>query len=244
MAMKKYVEYEEDGIKYNLSIIEAHPRKKEIERDLINRMPYSEVARKYGITVKEASKYFKKTLVPQLAKVLHKERKENVDMILRKLNKVAEKSNKLLEACDLWLTDPENKEVYNLEPRASEIEVIYNELVDTGDGVKKIRKKDTLQRLINLIKGRNYEVTRITTKVADPRDLILKTSAEIREELKLIAQITGDLGNHETEVNINLISNTISNAIIDSTEKDYKTRDRLIRRLKGAIEEVEHSQIQ
>ena len=53
--------------------------------------------------------------------------------------------NKLFEACDEWLTDPEDPERYDLGPRAEELLVHY---WPTGADGRRVRAKAPLSELL------------------------------------------------------------------------------------------------
>jgi len=225
-----------NGAICKMTKVEGHPLRKEIEKDLIDRIPYTRLAKKYGVTPVQLSAYYNRKLKPELSKVLRSDMVENVDRILMRLEIVADRNTKLLDACDKWLSDPENEDEYNLDPRASELEIVYNVF---SEGGKKIRQKDSLQRILNKINGEgNLDVVRVVAKVADPRELILKTSAEMREELKLVAQITGDLKNVGSEVNINILGSNLSNMFIDATKDSPEVQENLMKSLRRIVRDA------
>jgi hypothetical protein len=85
----------------------------------------------------------------------------------------------MLDADEAWLADPVTGKV-DLNPRANEIEVIY--LTPDESGEKMVRRKDTLQKLLNLALddgGMIYESWE--SNVADPRTNITKHTAEVRK---------------------------------------------------------------
>jgi hypothetical protein len=115
------------------------------------------------------------------------------------------------------LRDPEHPERYDLGPRATDITVIYEAEEDKdspGDpddedsNVKvkrvKVRKKALLSELLAVIP--NLFV--VSIKVADPRELILKTHRETRDDLELIAKLSGELLAVKTAVQVNVQHNT------------------------------------
>jgi hypothetical protein len=94
--------------------------------------------------------------------------------------------NLLFDACDRWLRDPENPEQYDVGPRAHDVVVTYTE----RDGDRLVRKK---ARLSYLLDQSGVDVDSAETKYADPRMLLLRTSAQLQSNLELIAKLIGQL---------------------------------------------------
>jgi hypothetical protein len=91
--------------------------------------------------------------------------------------------NKLQDACDEWLTDAHDPEKYDLGPRADEVLVTY--LIPGDRGM--VKQKDTLENL--LARAGVTDVEEVSSKSADPRELILKTAAEARQTISLCADL-------------------------------------------------------
>jgi hypothetical protein len=110
---------------------------------------------------------------------------DEIDRVFRRLNK-------LLDACDRWLTDPDDPELYTLDVRDNELDVIYLDYGDlTGEGNPK-RKRAHLSALLAMIREEGKaEAVKVYSKHADPRDLIIKAAAEIKGQLELIGRLRG-----------------------------------------------------
>ena len=233
--MAKVTKVSKSKVVYRVSKIEADKHKKKIDEDLLNRDSFKQIGERYGYTGAEISKYYKDRLLPQLAKSIREERKEEVGEIIGKLTNTMVKLDKLLRACDLWLTDPDNPDEYNLNPRASEIIVVYNELVMGERGAKNVRHKKSLQELLLETSDLYENVLQLNSKSADPRELILKTSSEVREQLKLIAEITGQLKNVGTGININVLAPNIVNSIIKATSNNTEMQNNIVSEIMRTI---------
>lgn len=92
--------------------------------------------------------------------------------------------NKLQDACDEWLTDAHDPEKYDLGPRADEVLVTY---LVPGEQGKYVKQKDTLEKLLE--RAGVTDVEEVSSKHADPRELILKTAAEARQTISLCADL-------------------------------------------------------
>jgi hypothetical protein len=103
---------------------------------------------------------------------------------MAELSKNLRVANKLQAACDEWLTDADDPEKYEVGPRAEEVIVTYS--VPTPKGFRK--EKATLAKLLEKAKPPGFIET-TETKHADPRELILKTAAEVRQTINTCAEL-------------------------------------------------------
>jgi hypothetical protein len=119
-------------------------------------------------------------------------KKERAIVVEAEINRVFARLNKLIDACDAWLTDPDDPSIYTLDARATELLVIYEDGNDLNDRGEPRRKRDNLSKLLTLLnKEAKVDALTITTKSADPRDLIVKTAGQIKEQLELFARLQG-----------------------------------------------------
>lgn len=104
--------------------------------------------------------------------------------------------NKLMAACDEWLTDPENPQRYTLDPRPEDVTVVYEVEVHTQNGLQTLKRKKSLRELFDCLKdGQDDDGARFVGAVkgeyrhADPRELILKTTQESRQIVSTSADL-------------------------------------------------------
>lgn len=100
---------------------------------------------------------------------------------------------KLILACDDYLTDPDDDSKYYLGPHGHEIDVTYQEVNKKTGGLLPSRQKATLQELIQAVEGDSYVIRGITSKHADPRDLLLKAITKLEGTAKFIFEGTQKL---------------------------------------------------
>lgn len=220
---------------YLLNKVEASPDKQAIERDLLNRVPYKVLSEKYNISAQALSTHYKNKMLPQLAKILKEDRKQDAEYLLKKIERLSDRCEKVVGACDKWLSDPDNKDEYNLDPRAEELLVIYTVTNARGN---KIRHKENLQELLDKARLDKGDVTKVIATSADPRELILKAVKETRETVKLIAEITGQLSSITSVIDVkvlmpNLMS-IITNAVGDNVGIQSQISKNLIKVLQDA----------
>lgn len=117
--------------------------------------------------------------------------------------------HKLVRACDEWLTDPDDPSKYFLGPRGQEIDITYQETDPETGRLDKMMKKASLQEMIHAIEAGGFVIRNITTKQADPRELLLKAIGKLEGIVKMILETTQ-----------NEIENKHKRAAIDKASKD------------------------
>lgn len=192
----------------NAYSVDKHPKKKAIIRDLVNQVPYTQIAGNYGMTVNSVQRYATGKLRMSAAKALAKGH-YNGEALLARIEDTIVYVQKMYEACNDWLQDPEDHSRYNLDPRAYEHDVIYNWIITDEDGKDtRIRKKANLQELLERAMRDNEEIIKVESKTADPRKLILDTAQTLNKQLETLAKIAGVV-QEVTNVDVNVSVNTV-----------------------------------
>lgn len=167
--------------------IADHPKRAEIEKALAaGDRSLRNIAEQYNISHVSLHRYLHERFAEKAAKARELQDAKEGDRIYHEIRAVMERCQKLYDAADEWLTDPENPEKYYIGPRADEVVVYYEE--KQGEAV--VRRSATLQELLNNV-GR--EVVSHRTKYADPRELLLKTAQTLNRQLELIAEVLGKI---------------------------------------------------
>jgi hypothetical protein len=198
----------------NAYSVDKHPKKNAIVRDLVNQVPYSQIAGKYGMTVNAVQRYATGKLRMSAAKALAKGNYSG-EALLARIEDTIVYVSKMYEACNDWLQDPDDHSRYNLDPRAYEHDVIYNEVnYDDDDKEYRIRKKANLQELLERAMRDNEEIIKVESKISDPRKLILDTAQTLNKQLETLAKIAGVVQEvTNVDVNINMNTHLASNVI-------------------------------
>ena len=102
--------------------------------------------------------------------------------VMAEIGRLFHRMNKLFDACDRWLTDPDDPDRYDIGPRADEVTVVYLD----GDTTRKARLS-TLLRELHGATGMVYGGG--DWKHADPRKLVLETAAQLRGQLELVVDL-------------------------------------------------------
>ena len=198
----------------NAYSVDKHPKKNAIIRELINQVPYDKIANNYGLTFSSVQRYATQKLRMSAAKALAKG-SYNGEALLARIEDTIVYVQKMYDACNDWLQDPEDNSRYNLDPRAYEHEIIYNWVLTNQDGdERRIRKKANLQELLERAMREDEEIIKVESKVADPRNLVLQTAQTLNKQLETLAKIAGVVQEvTNVDVNINMNTHLASNVI-------------------------------
>lgn len=174
----------------------AHTARQDIDKAIVAQQGYRRIASQYGLVETSVRRHAADHLLPELLIAWQAERAQNGQELADELRRWMGFISKLLEACDRWLTDPDDTTRYDLGPRAHEIMVHY-EITERGPGGRpivvrrKARLADLLPRVQALHEG--LEVTLVEHKAADPRKLIIDATARLEGHLRLLAELVGKL---------------------------------------------------
>ena len=112
--------------------------------------------------------------------------------LFQQLRKLFGIVDKLFDACDRFLLDPNNPERYDLNPRSHELEVTYLEVVgERKDGTQiVVPKKDLLSELLPRFEEKaDTTVLGVRWKVTDPRRLVLEAAHRLEGQQRWLAEL-------------------------------------------------------
>lgn len=211
-----------------------------------------DIARQTGFS-KDALVRHKPHVQKSLLKAAEVEQAAAADSVLATIKVHGERIQLLYDACDRYLRDPGHPDRYDLGPRDTDVTVIYETEQDRdgpGDpddeddhvSIKrvKIRKKALLSELIAGIPN----IFTISYKIADPRELILKTAVVLKGQLEFIGQLSGELMAakievHNTQVNIYEIMPAIFHTLKLFPAADKAVREAVMREVGKPVEKAE-----
>jgi len=178
------------------STIEQHPKRKEIERDLADgSKTLGQISKKYGLTQSSVHRYLHTQFVDKASKAKEVQQMRDGDRIYEEIRKVMERTQKMYDACDEFLTDPEDPGKYWLGPRASEVDVAFFYKDDEKRNI--IRKR--LDEVWSTIESEGERViVEMDYRRKDPRELLLKTAVVLNRQLELIAEVLGKIASRDT----------------------------------------------
>jgi hypothetical protein len=137
------------------------------------------------LAAKEARDLAKRVETATAAEMKECREKGRAGDVLRELERCFQKANRLIDACDQWLRDPDDPTRYDIGPRADDVTVVYDEHDEEG---RPTRRKRRLSKILADIEERSpriCEFKRLESKHADPRHLILKALGEVRMQIEL-----------------------------------------------------------
>jgi len=209
--------------------VEKHPNRLQIEEDLIKGVPVSEIARKYHIRKASIIKYRDDKLPVRLKNAHDLADLRDADKLWNAIVSITERAKKLYDACDEYLTDPEDPSKYTLDPRAGEIRVIY-ETIDPATGRRKSARA-TLQELIDLVQN-DIPLNNIEIKTTDIKKVLLDTAKVLTNQLELLAKIQGQI----KSIQINIMNNPtflkFQHAILEATKDVPEVRKKIAHAIK------------
>lgn len=201
----------------------SHPKRAEIDKALISGMSLRNVSERFGTSGTTLHRHKNAHLAKQIeraerqiesqterAVIAQEERRDAEALdVHTELRRIFLRLNKMADACDAWLTDPDNPDVYDLNPRAHEVKVTYEVEIGedrNGNPIMK-RKKDDLATLIRMIEqGGIGNVTMVESKIGDPRQLIINTANALKPSVELLAKLVGKIDDApKVQIQINAI---------------------------------------
>ena len=175
----------------------AHPERQAIEQALVAvESPYRDIARRYGLSKDALLRHKADHLLPEIVAAWRAERHGNGLELADELRGWMTTISKLLRACDEWLTDPDDPDRYDLNPRASELLVHYETTVPGPSGRPTVvRRKARLSEMLRGVSrvGEGLTITTVESKVADPRKLLLDTTKTLEGHLRLLGELLGKI---------------------------------------------------
>lgn len=200
-----------------------HPNRAEIDKALIAGMPHRRIAVQFGASATSLRRHRDAHLSKQIERAERQIEAKNERAVIKQeerrdaealdvhaeLRRIFLRLNKMADACDAWLTDADNPDVYNLNPRAHEVKVTYEVEIGedrSGNPIMK-RKKDDLATLIRMIEqGGIGTVTMVESKIGDPRQLIINTANALKPSVELLAKLVGKIDDSpKLQIQINAI---------------------------------------
>lgn len=179
--------------------VEQHPRRRDIERSIVDGMPYGEIAKNFGGLTSSSVRRYAKDRMPEIMAVA---KLEQVDGILERIEDCIVKIDHFFDSVTDWLSDPDDHGRPNFEPRASEMTVTAEILEE--DKEKPSRKKMTMQELVDYVEGREegrkVKVLNASLAIQDPRVTMLKTADVLTRQLELLAKVKGQIVENRTTV--------------------------------------------
>jgi hypothetical protein len=167
----------------------THPKRKEIDLALVRAEQSNRaIASDFGLHESSVKRHRVVHLAPILQQALAEQTQaDKIDCNLE-LAKCFARVNKLFDACDVALTDPNDSERYTLAPNADEIEVIYFD----HDGQKSVRRKESLSVLLARIENKGgLLIDTVQVKRIDASKRMLEAAHLLSAQIERIGKLFG-----------------------------------------------------
>ena len=166
--------------------IDRHPDKQLIIQDIASGMYSDEkIAERYGLRDRKAVERYRKQVLPEIMKLTAY---RDTDGLLAAITQNIVRVDKMLAGLEKWAVDPEDQNVFAMDPRADEINVIYTvtSITDRGKMLRS-RVKRNLQDVIDEhFVGTEKMGMRLETHKADQRVVLLKAMEVMGKNLQLL----------------------------------------------------------
>ncbi len=193
------------------SKIQYHPQRTEIEKDIIDGVPFREIAKKYSSKSfklsRETIRRYKENSLPS---VMRYSQVQHADGVARIATDCMTDLESVRQAAINALQDPDNPGQININPSAKEMKIRWYDSDTKKYGVS------SLKELLDKIPDEK-EVQGIYGNAKDPRTLLLDTTEKMLKCMELISKTQGFISDGTT-VNITNTNMTTSE-IADMTEK-------------------------
>jgi len=217
-------------------------KQKEVIDMIASGATYTAIARKIGCSVSSAKGYVFRNLMPLVCRDLTKREEEGARKILARVERIAGRCEKMSDALDLWLTDPDNPERYTMDPRTDELKCICT-LQGTDSRGNPISRTATipLDELMSQLefaeyKGLSVIPEHLVWKNTDPRKLMLDTARALKELLELLAKITGELKESvDVHVDVRTQLSSIVQVINAELEDEPEKKQRIVEAIDASI---------
>ena len=171
----------------------SHKARKQIDALLVAGATYRTITNAFPNLSRHAVGRHKRDHLPELMAKAAKEREavevQDAKDLVGQCTRYLKKANEMLAAADEWLRDPETGR-FNLDPRSTEINVIYSELVEG----KEVRRKAPLSQLLAKAEGTSgMMIHHSHWRVSDPRDLFLRAIDRGGRVVELLGKLSGEL---------------------------------------------------
>ncbi len=173
------------------TVVELHPKRLQIEKELGEGLPIKSLVRKYGISQQALNGYKRNRLPERVVKAVERRNITDAQQLFEVILKAVQRMEKLSDACDSFLQDPDDPGEYYMGPRAHDIKVVYleGETVETARGEKIVwnRKTAMLQDLLDRIAGVGMRrIVSVSSNDTDPRLLLVKSSDALTKSMETL----------------------------------------------------------
>lgn len=214
----------------NVYKILQHPKRKEIEKQIINGIADNTIAKDYDLSVACVGRY-RRDYLPAIIRVAQL---ETVDGLIDRINEYLNRTDKLYQSVSEWMSDPDDPAKFSGCPRSSEVMVIYDDADTNAKGEPRIVRKKA--KLCDLLDKTGADVISVNLMLADPRHTMLKTAEVLNKQLELLAKARGMI---TTSTTVNVVSGTLEDVLNIAKQALYPWPDALAALAEALVPDME-----
>ena len=171
------------------SEIEFSPHRAAVVRDLGAGLSVRDIALRYGFSKDQVQRFKRTHVAVALQKREQRRKVRDADVIGDRMESLLGLGEKMARSLDAALQDPDDPEKYTMDLRATEVDVIFEELVENGEGkMRSVRRRGLLSEILRRVPG---EVVFLQSKREDLRRLMIDTNKSLTALLEAIAKVQG-----------------------------------------------------
>lgn len=168
----------------------AHPQAKEINSMINDAVSFRRISSQFGMADRSVGRHTENCLKLEIAALIKAKKIENAIDHYQEIPEQLDFAKDLRAAARKCLTHPETGEIVLL-PRADEVEVVYEDYLDTSPTGAPKKKTDNLDILLERVKKGGIEPTRTIIKHVDLRSYALDAIRTIDIVLDKFAKVQG-----------------------------------------------------
>lgn len=230
--------------KRELTKITEHPQYSQMKAELVKQeRSIADIARDYQVSYKTLANHWDTKIKPLAAARRRWHQAKTGDSVLRRIEKLAQQAQDMVDSCADYLADPEDPTRFIVAPTAPEIQVIYYEYdPETG---QRNRRRASLQELLDEVRhsprySETMEVDKLHSSSPDPRKLMLEAIERTEKVMTLMAKIEGSIEQGNKTFNITMMPEwqKIQSVILEATEAYPEARERIRHQLRNVSKQA------
>ena len=163
-----------------------------IEKEIINGIPYSTIAKKYHVNVSSITRYKQKYLSKKVNTYVKDRDIKDAETIWETINNNVRTNTELIESIKQHLADPNDPSKIDVAPQGNAVQVTY-----TLEGK---RHKDSLNNILKMIENNGITPVKVEINTPDRVKTLIEAMHVLNKQLHLVTGIQGMIGN--TTINI------------------------------------------
>ncbi len=203
------------------TVVEMHPKRKNIEQELAEGLPIRAISKKYKISRQALDGYKRNRLPKKLIKSVERQDITDAQHLFQVILKACQRMEKLSDACDEYLQDPDDVTKYFLGEHEQEIMVVGERVDEKG---KRFRVKKPLSVIMRELEGQGYEIERFKSNTTDPRMLLVRTSEALTKQMETLVNAWKAVDQGQSSFIGTQAWQEVVNIILKSTEQYPEVR--------------------